>query len=753
VVPRRYLDFDVLIEASGDRYRAKVLDSPAGQAVREFDLPFSRLELENMVLRITRTVGELRRDIRRLETPERQLVRSFGGRLFDAVFGGTIQGALQSSLNEAYRKEAGLRIRLRLADAPELADLPWEYLYSSSTNQFLSLSSDTPVVRYLDLPSAVRPLTVSLPLHVLVMISSPTDHPQLAVSEEWARLNDALRDLMDRGLVVLTQLERATLSALQRPLRLGQYHIFHFVGHGGFDEQAQDGALLLEDETGKGRLVSGQDLGVMLSGHRSLRLVILNACEGARSSPSDPFAGAAQSLLQQGIPATIAMQFEISDKAAITFAHEFYGAVADGYPIDAALAESRRAIFARGNEVEWATPVLHMRSPDGRVFRMRLPAPGAAVPEEAATAAREAAAREAAERVEREAAEREAAARVEREEREAAEREAAERVVREASKREAAERETAALEAAERETAALEAAERETAALEAAEREAAEVARPASEHRPATTPTAKLAAMALIGGGLLLVGYLAPLARIEGHVIASKDVPLLLVDQAAAWIIALVGGAMLFARATRESVLLMGLLAGVGLEQVATYLSGLVGYTAMSNADPGWGSLVGLIGASLVLSASTISFYRLRALEPRRGVTPEFTPASRGIAVVGAVFMIAAGFMHDAVNQGGGWFFVVPVIVAVAAAAALFFQVRNLASRVFFTSALVAYGSLLGFAFLFYDLFASHYDNVKRGGSMLMRAASGFLLLGAALIAFGAGRRKKGPVASREDRK
>jgi hypothetical protein len=62
------------------------------------------------------------------------------------------------------------------------------------------------------------------------------------------------------------------------------------------------------------------------------------------------------------------MQFEITDETAITLAREFYSALADGYPVDGALAEARKAIFAQGNDVEWGTPVLHMRAPDGHVF-------------------------------------------------------------------------------------------------------------------------------------------------------------------------------------------------------------------------------------------------------------------------------------------------------------------------------------------------------------------------------------------------
>jgi non-specific serine/threonine protein kinase len=64
----------------------------------------------------------------------------------------------------------------------------------------------------------------------------------------------------------------------------------------------------------------------------------------------------------------IAMQFEITDGAAIAFAQWFYAAIASGYPVDAALTEARKAIYAQGHGVEWGTPVLYMRAPDGRIF-------------------------------------------------------------------------------------------------------------------------------------------------------------------------------------------------------------------------------------------------------------------------------------------------------------------------------------------------------------------------------------------------
>ncbi len=64
----------------------------------------------------------------------------------------------------------------------------------------------------------------------------------------------------------------------------------------------------------------------------------------------------------------IAMQFEVTDKTAITLTSEFYEVLSEGYPVDAALAEARKSIYAAGNDIEWGTPVLYMRAQDGRLF-------------------------------------------------------------------------------------------------------------------------------------------------------------------------------------------------------------------------------------------------------------------------------------------------------------------------------------------------------------------------------------------------
>src|SRR5262245_34125727 len=147
----KYLDFDLGMERSGDAYLARVLNSPAGEATSEFTLPFTDVELENLILRMGRTT----RGIRGRRSPEGDVAKAFGGRVFNAVFGGEVRGVFRSSLDEASRRGTGLRIRLRFANAPELADLPWEFLYNPSLDYFLGLSDETPLVRYFDLPEQI----------------------------------------------------------------------------------------------------------------------------------------------------------------------------------------------------------------------------------------------------------------------------------------------------------------------------------------------------------------------------------------------------------------------------------------------------------------------------------------------------------------------------------------------------------------------------------------------------------------------
>jgi CHAT domain/TPR repeat len=364
-----YDDFDLQIQPAGENYRVQLLNSPSGQVATTLVIPFTSVEVSNFLSRI----GKVRRSMRGSAGRELTAAKEFGGKLFDSLFSGELRGSFRSSLDRSVRAGKGLRIRLRLTDVPEIADLPWEFLYDAKSDVFWATSTETPVVRFPDLPQAIEPLRVQLPLRVLVVIASPKTLPTLDTQGEWERLNAALAGLQKAGKLVLERLEGPTLDNLRLRARGEPFHIFHFIGHGDFDNKLEDGFLQFATNTGMADPVPGWRLGMLLRDHRPLRLAVLNACEGARQSQHDPFSGVAQSLLRQRVPAVIAMQFEISDDAAKMFAAEFYSAVADGIPVDAAVSECRKALFQQEHSQEWATPVLYMRAKDGVLFKLSEP--------------------------------------------------------------------------------------------------------------------------------------------------------------------------------------------------------------------------------------------------------------------------------------------------------------------------------------------------------------------------------------------
>ncbi len=94
---------------------------------------------------------------------------------------------------------------------------------------------------------------------------------------------------------------------------------------------------------------------------------------GQEPSKQDPLVGMAQGLVTAGVPAVIAMQFAISDALAIAFARSLYQALADNVPLEHALSEARKTMFASqapNSLAEWGTPVLFMRAEEGSLLEL-----------------------------------------------------------------------------------------------------------------------------------------------------------------------------------------------------------------------------------------------------------------------------------------------------------------------------------------------------------------------------------------------
>ena len=253
---------------------------------------------------------------------------------------------------------------------PHLLNLPWELLYDRKKQSFLALSNKTPIIRYLDINTLQKPTHISDKLlRVLVVVTNISSGETLNVEKEWENIIDSLKSELKNKQVVIDRLSKSTLDCFQQQLRKYPYHVVHFIGHGVFDERTGDGKIILEDENGRAVFIDATRLGVILNDKDTIRLVILNACETGKTSLENSFSGVAQKLLEQGIPAVIAMQEKISDHAAIRFSKEFFSSLVDGYSIEFALTEGRKAIYTdEPSKFEWAIPALYMQSENGHLF-------------------------------------------------------------------------------------------------------------------------------------------------------------------------------------------------------------------------------------------------------------------------------------------------------------------------------------------------------------------------------------------------
>jgi hypothetical protein len=380
-----YKDFDLHIWREGDRYFGEVKDSPAGASDRVLlRWPFGTEPHEVLLLKLENAILKGRGYRAGPISGEEKILRQFGAEVFKAVFRDSEEIARKfvASL-EMLEKEndTGLRLNLRV-DPPELAMLPWEYVFdeSSRVDEYLCLKNRSPLVRFLGGSGAAGRFQVEGPLRVLGMIANPGGEWEVLDTEaERRRIDEALSDPDDipPGSVHFRWVQGGTSDDLFNLMQRGPWHIFHFIGHGGTEryvdssgEYRSEGYVVMEDGLGGAVKVSASHLGLTLE-DGNVRLAVLNCCESARGTN---FSSAGAALVKSGVPMVIAMQFAITDVAASRFAAMFYKSLIGGQTVEHALTVARRYMRLRSN-VEWGIPVLFTRSGACVLFNGRVTPP------------------------------------------------------------------------------------------------------------------------------------------------------------------------------------------------------------------------------------------------------------------------------------------------------------------------------------------------------------------------------------------
>lgn len=359
-------------------WEVRLLESP-------IDRPRERFEFEGQLPILRKKVKRLNEILFEGESEAERHTQAIeiGVDLYRMLLPGKIRNTFEKSLVllDEYRNQTDKGFRLRLSFGgndgfhPDLVNLPWELLCNPETERFIADQPQTPIVRYLDLSRQEKPIKAKPPLKVLAVLASPKDSRLKPVDTESHRkiLKQAQKESKWLELHFVKPTLDALYEKLDRHRQEGEpFHVLHFLGHGLFHEG--HGVLCFEKSDGSLDLVRGVDLARQLESMSEIRLVVLATCKGAQmmtENGQNPFNGVASALVASRVPAVVGMQFSISEGAAADFTSTFYTTLGSSrcVDVDEAMAEGRRRILRKdAGSLEWATPVLFLRSPNGHLL-------------------------------------------------------------------------------------------------------------------------------------------------------------------------------------------------------------------------------------------------------------------------------------------------------------------------------------------------------------------------------------------------
>ncbi len=366
-----YRTFDLMISATGTRheYQLHARATKHGEAHARTTIDTSAKSFLDWHAHLNaRHLFPLNQSPVGCDSPNSGLseLQTLGAKLYRALFVGDIGALFNFALGETIVKdEYGVRLRLRI-QPPELAVLPWELLYSPDKHLFLSTWLETPISHYLDLLEPARSMACPQNLNILVVIPQ---YSGLETAAEY-RVLESLESKLAGKINVDFLPGPATGAAIRAALRNKKYHIFHYAGHGSFENE--NAFLYLDHEEGSGTQIrmAANEFAQFFSDCASMRLVMLNSCQGAARSSHQALVGTTPQLLAAGVPAVVALQFVISNDDAILFAAEFYETLCrENGQVEMALTAARKALYQeRPASPAFCNPVLYLRSEAGNLW-------------------------------------------------------------------------------------------------------------------------------------------------------------------------------------------------------------------------------------------------------------------------------------------------------------------------------------------------------------------------------------------------
>lgn len=318
--------------------------------------------------------------------PSEDAIR-LGQDLYQHLFQGRLRDSWLAAQGVAQHLHQPLRLRLGFKDS-RLQGVPWELLYGE--DRPLATGMDITLCRYYQGPNtvdlaALPPLPAATdPLHVLMVVSAPSDQHRLALAREIKPLLTDLQAPPSRpGLtgypnarlhqpldIQITLLEQPGRAELVQALEQGNFQVLHYAGHSDASLDLSSGGgdlFLVNRHNGLTESLSGKELAGLLV-NNGIWLAVFNSCRGAYTPNTDATAdwrlqNLVQALVTRGVPGVLAMADRIPDDVAITFTQLLYRNLRQGYPVDVCLSRVRQGLMAAHGSRQplWMLPILYLR--------------------------------------------------------------------------------------------------------------------------------------------------------------------------------------------------------------------------------------------------------------------------------------------------------------------------------------------------------------------------------------------------------
>jgi MoxR-like ATPase len=324
---------------------------------------------------------------------------AYGTALFHALFADPkVVEIYRATYKIAQEDQMALAVRLRFEQNTHhpYHTWLWEYLYDPELG-FIAGNPSTPFSRLLPYETEPAPAQRLTELRALFIVVDPEDldprapepHrrlPRLDRAAQYALIQNAsatLRaQLAKRNIALRTQLLTSadtpvTLAAIHAALQTAHmegrpFHIVHLAAHGF--EQGGLHQIVLENKDHCAEPCDETRFAREIETEYDVRLIVLIACLSGRQGHTAAYRGLAARLVQQNIPAVVAMLQKVSYATANQFVQWFYNDLAYHGVVDQAVNAARRNMYGGddwdmvADEREWAIPVLFLRSKDGRLF-------------------------------------------------------------------------------------------------------------------------------------------------------------------------------------------------------------------------------------------------------------------------------------------------------------------------------------------------------------------------------------------------